>query len=179
MTKFINLIIGAIIGGIALITVISMYFSYNNKEISLHNQYDAQVKVVEGVHDKMWKVISQKAQVSQEYAESFDSIYTHIISGRYDKGDGTLMKWIKESNPQFDSSLYKELSQSIEVLRSEFLTSQKSAIDIAREHNTLCEQFPGCWFIRNNTKIDYVVISSANTKTVMETRMDDEVELFK
>ena len=93
------------IGGIS---IFSVYVSYNNKEVSLRAQSDAQIKVIEGYHDAMWKIISQKAGVTQEYAESFDSIYTHIMEGRYSGGskDGSLMKGIKESNPSFDASLY-------------------------------------------------------------------------
>lgn len=165
-----------IIGGLS---IIGSYISYNNKEVALRNQYEGQVKNIESVHDKMWKTISQKAQISDKYAASFDTIYTHIISGRYSQGDGTLMKWIKESNPNFDAGVYKDLMQSVEVLRQEFATNQKLAIDIAREHNTLCETFPGSWFIRNLTPINYQVISSTRTKTVMQTHLDDDVNVFE
>ena len=105
MKKIAIVIIAAILG-IFVISGISMYFSYNNQEISLRNEAEAQRGKIEGLHDKMWKVISQKAQISQEYASSFDQIYTHIMSERYDAGDGSLMKWITEANPQFDSSSY-------------------------------------------------------------------------
>ena len=50
------------------------YFSYNNKEVALRTESEAQKGKIEGVHDKMWKIIQQKAQVSNEYAQSFDSI---------------------------------------------------------------------------------------------------------
>ena len=96
--KNLNLIVTlaiVIILAVGGITVVSSYFSYNNKEISLREQAEAQRGKVEGVHDAMWKIISQKAQISDQYREGFDSIYTHIIEGRYSKGDGTLMKWIR------------------------------------------------------------------------------------
>ena len=89
--KNINLIVTlaiVIILAVGGITVVSSYFSYNNKEISLREQAEAQRGKVEGVHDAMWKIISQKAQISDQYREGFDSIYTHIIEGRYSKGDG-------------------------------------------------------------------------------------------
>ena len=94
--------------------------SYNNSEVALRNEVEANIQDLENVYDKMWKIISQKAQISQEYKSSFDEIYTHIMDARYDKGDGTLMKWIQESNPNFDVSLYKDLAQSVEILRTEF-----------------------------------------------------------
>ena len=175
-TLVIGLIVVLVIG-IAWLS--GSYFSYNNKEVALRTEADAQKGKIEGVHDKMWKVIQQKAQVSSEYAESFDSIYTHIISGRYDKGDGTLMKWITEANPQFDSSLYKDLSQSIEIFRTEFQHAQERMLDIVREHKTICSTYPGKWFISNKTPIEYTVVSSTRSKDVMNTGLDDDVDLFK
>ena len=59
------------------------YFSYNNKEITLRTQAEAQRGKVEGVHDKMWKVLQQKAQVSNEYKDAFTEIYPAIMEGRY------------------------------------------------------------------------------------------------
>lgn len=176
--KIIGLIVVVIIA-IFGISMIGSFFSYNNKEVALRTEADAQLGKIEGVHDKMWKIIQQKADVSNEYAQSFDSIYSHIISGRYDKGDGSLMKWITEANPQFDSSLYKDLSESIEIYRTEFQKSQERMLDIIREHTTLCNTYPGKWFISNTTKIEYTVVSSTRSKTTMETGLDDDVSVFK
>lgn len=177
-TKYIWLAIG-IIAVLALFGSCGAYMSYNNQEVALRNEAEAQRGKIEGVHDKMWKVIQQKAQVTNEYAKSFDEIYTHIIEGRYSQGDGSLMKWIKEANPQFDSSLYKDLMQSIEVCRTEFQHAQERMLDVIREHKTLCEKMPGTWFVSNKTPIEYEVISSTRSKQVMETGLDDDVDLFK
>lgn len=164
---------------LAIFSCVGAYMSYNNKEIALRNQVEANKKDLENVYDKTWKIISQKAQITEQYKSSFDSIYTHIMDARYNQGDGSLMKWIKESNPNFDSSLYKDLSQSIEVLRTEFATKQTTILDEIREHKTLCEKMPGCWFISNKTPIDFEVISSTKAKSVMQTRIDDDVDVFK
>ena len=118
--KTIVVIAVIIIVALGVITTVGSYFNYNNQEVALREQAEAQRGKVEGVHDAMWKIISQKAQVSQDYRTSFDSIYTHIIGGRYSQGDGTLMKWIKEANPNFDTSLYKDVMDAIEVQRTLF-----------------------------------------------------------
>ena len=89
------------------------------------------------------------------------------------------MKWITESNPEFDASVYKDLMNSIEVLRNEFTNNQARMLDIIREHKSLCETFPSRWFISNKTPIEYEVISSTISKQVMETRLDDDIDLFK
>jgi hypothetical protein len=126
----------------------------------------------------MWKVLQQKAQVSNEYKEAFAEIYPQLIEGRYSQGDGSLMKWITEANPTFDTSLYKDLMLSIELLRTEFQKSQERMLDIIREHNVLLTTMPSKWFISNTSKIEYTVISSTRSKTVMNTGIDDEVDLF-
>jgi len=165
---------------LAFLAILSMsyYFSYNNKEVALREQAEAQRGVVEGVHDAMWKIISQKAQVSQEYKASFDSIYTHIIAGRYSQGDGSLMKWITESNPNFDTSLYKDLMNAIEVQRKEFMYAQERMIDIKRQHDTMCKTYPGKWFITDRREIEYTIISSSYSKEVMSSGKDDKTDLF-
>ncbi len=180
--KNLNLIVTlaiVIILAVGGITVVSSYFSYNNKEISLREQAEAQRGKVEGVHDAMWKIISQKAQISDQYREGFDSIYTHIIEGRYSKGDGTLMKWIKESNPSFDTSLYKDVMDAVEIQRTQFMKAQERMLDIKREHDMLCKTYPSKWFITNDSEIEYTVVSSSRSKNAMTTGKDDDVDLFK
>lgn len=160
-------------------SLVAVYFSYNNREIALRQQAEAQRGKIEGVHDKMWKVLQQKAQVTDEYKSAFESIYPKLIEGRYSKGDGSLMKWIKESNPNFDVSLYKDLMQSIEIQRSEFQTSQERMLDIIREHETLVKTYPAKWFISDTKPIEYKVISSSKTKMIMQLGEDNDVDLFK
>lgn len=177
--KKIVLITLLVILGCGAATFAGMYFSYNNKEIALRAKAEAQVGKIEGVHDKMWKVIQQKAQVTTEYKDAFAKIYPEIISGRYSgDGDGSLMKWVTESNPNFDTSLYADLMQSIEILRSEFQRAQETILDCIREHSTLCSTYPGRWFISNTSEIEYTVISSTKSKVVMNTGIDDDVKLF-
>lgn len=163
----------------ALIVCGSMYFSYNNQEISLRKQAEAQRGKVEGVFDTMWKTISQQAQVSNEYKDAFKEIYPDLIAGRYSQGDGSFMKWIQEANPEFDTSLYKQLMQTIEVQRLQFQKSQERMLDLIREHETLCETYPGTWFVKNKTSIEYIIISSTKSKLTMETGVDDDVDLFR
>ena len=176
--KKITLLIATAIIALFVIITTSMYFSYNNQEVSLRKDSEAQRSKVEGVYDKMWKILQEKASVTGEYKDAFASIYPKLIAGRYSQGDGSLMKWIKESNPNFDTSLYKDLMASIEAQRECFQTSQERMIDIIREHETLCNTYPSKWFISNDSEIKYTVISSTATKQVVATGKDDNVDLF-
>ncbi len=159
--------------------VVGMYIKYNNEEVSLRKEAEAQKGKVETVHDTMWKVIKQKAGVTEEYRDTFEKVFPEIISGRYSQGDGSTMKWIQESNPEFDTSLYKDLMQAIEVQRMYFNQAQTRMLDIIRQRETLIELIPAKFFISNKSKIDYTIISSTSTKTVVQTGIDDDVDLFK
>ena len=166
-----------IIAGFFAVLLIGMYFSYNNKEIALRKESEAQKGKIESVHDTMWKIIKQKAQVSEKYKDAFEKIYPDLIRGRYANDQSSMMKWIQEQNPNFDTSLYRDLSQAIEIQRTIFSNAQQRMLDILRERETLIESMPAKFFISNMTRIDYEVISSTNTKTIMETRIDDDITL--
>ena len=167
-----------IICGAVVIILIAMYFTFNNKEVALRKEAEAQRGKIESVYDTMWKVLKQEAGVTEQYRKTFEEIYPKLIAGRYEKDGGQLLKMIQESNPAFDTRLYDKLMQSIEVQRAYFATAQQRMLDILRERETLLESMPQCWFISNKTKIDYQVISSTVTQNVMATRRDDDIKLF-
>lgn len=153
--------------------------STDNKEVELRAAITAKVSDQEATFDNMWKILSQKAQVTDQYKNAFKEIYPKLIEGRYSQGDGTLMKWIQESNPSFDVSLYKDLMNSIEIERNAFLTVQRQLIDLKREHDNLLRQWPSKWFINDGVKeIEIKIVSSTRSKEVMKSGKDDEVDLF-
>lgn len=177
-----NKIIALVVVGILLFSTLIigiMYMNYNNTEVSLRNQAEAQRGKIEATYDQMWKIIQQKAQVTDEYKEAFKEIYPALIEGRYSKGDGSLMKWITESNPTFDVSLYKDLMKSIEIERTGFTATQNRMLDIIREHQTLQGKIPAKWFISNTIPIEYTVVSSTKSKETMESGIEDDVNVFK
>lgn len=161
------------------LVLIIYYFACNNKEVALRKEAEAQMEKIESVHDAMWKIIKQKVDVSEQYREAFERIYPELISGRYSNDSGDMMKWIQEQNPDFDTSLYKDLMQAIEVQRLRFDNAQQRAVDIIKQREAYLETMPAKFFISNKSKIEYEIIASTRSKTVMETRTDDETELFK
>lgn len=172
-----------IISGVAVIIVLaiiwfSMSVSYQNKEARYVNQFKAENQKIEATYDNMWKEIQQIAEVTDNYKESFKEIYVQITDARYDKDNGVLMKWITESNPQFDVSQYEKLSNVIEVERKRFLNAQTKIIDIVREHNNMLDVIPSKWFLSGKEYLEYEVISSSITKDVMRTRLDEDVHVF-
>lgn len=170
--------IGLIIGGVIVLILVIMYFAYNNKEVALRNEAEAQKGKIESVFDTMWKTIKQEAGVTEEYRKTFEKIYPELIAGRYAGDNQSLIKMINESNPAFDTSLYQKLMQTIEVQRTVFSTAQQRMLDIIRERETLLESMPSKWFITNKEEIEYVVISSDATADIIQTRRENDVEIF-
>ena len=171
------------LGAISIIVFICLIFffmgiGYKNDESRLRNDYEAQKNKIELVHDNMWKQIKQIAQISDKYQESFDSIYTHIMSARYSKTDGVVMNWVKEHNPQFSPELYVKLSDVIEVERQRFLDSQTKILDIVREQNNMLDMFPSSWFLSGRKRLEWNPISSTYSKKVMSTGKDDDIDVF-
>lgn len=170
--------IAIIVVGVLVVVLVAMYFSYNNREIALRKEAEAQGGKIESVHDTMWKTLKQEAGVTDQYRKTFEELYPKLIAGRYSNEGGELMKMITESNPDFDTRLYDKLMQSIEAQRAYFASAQQRMLDILRERETLIESYPSRWFVSNKQKIEYEVISSTTSKETMQSRIDDDIELF-
>jgi len=127
----------------------------------------------------MWKILKQKAGVTDQYKNAFKEIYPKLIEGRYSQGDGSLMKWVQESNPTFDASMYKDLMKSIEIERTGFFNEQSILIDMQREHKTYLLKAPSRWFLDDNLKpVEIKVITSSKTDEVYRTGKEDDIDLF-
>ena len=178
-TKKIVAIVTSIVGVLTIIILFSMNISIENKEIDLRALTEAQNKRCEAYFDKMWKILKQKAGVTDQYKNAFKDIYPKLIEGRYSQGDGSLMKWVQESNPTFDASMYKDLMKSIEIERTGFFNEQSVLIDMQREHKTYLLKAPNRWFLADNLKpVEIKVITSSKTDEVYRTGKEDDVELF-
>ena len=176
--KKLPIIITVIIFVILCSIFMIMSISYSNQQVRLVNQYKAEEQVIEATYDNMWKSIKQIAQVADNYKESFKEVYNNILDKRYDKDNGMLLNWLKESNPQFDPAVYEQLAVVIEVEREKFLNAQTKILDVVREQNNLLDQIPSKWFLSDCERLKYEVVSSNTTKKVMETRMEENIDVF-
>jgi len=171
-----SLILVAVLG----IIWFSMSVSTTNKEIDLRTTTLAQQTKCEAYFDKMWKILKEQAGVADQYKEAFKEIYPALIEGRYSKGDGTLMKWITESNPEFKTSMYEKVMQSIEIERTGFFNEQTRLIDLQREHSALLQKIPSKWFLNDTLKpVHIIIVTSKNTKEAYVTGEENDVDLFK
>lgn len=173
-------IVGIVVVVCALALMVFMgYVSSSNQEIRLRNSVAAQQDVCRAYFDTMWKVISQQAEVSDKYRETFKEIYPAIMEGRYGNArGGALMSWIHEANPDFSTALYSKLMTSIEGLRISFFREQEKLRDIKREHDNVLTIAPTSWFVGNRPKIDIILVTSAKTKEIYKSGQEDDTKLF-
>lgn len=178
MSTGIKVTIGAVAALLLIAIVVAvMWVGWKNTAVDLETRFVAQEKSIESYYDKMWKVLQQQASITDKYAGDFEKIYVNIMEGRYSSG-GTLMKWVQERNPEFDSKMYSKLQASVEAQREGFHREQQKVIDIVREHDNLRKKFPSSLAIGDYEPLEYVVISSTKSKQVMETREENDIDLF-
>ena len=127
----------------------------SNTEIETIQLGDAQQEVCDAFYDKMWNILVDQAGVANEYKEAFVDIYPKLMDARYSEG-GDFMKWIQESNPDFNISLYSKLQASIEGERNGLLTEQQKLIDIDKKHKVMRKTFPKKLVIGNRPDIGYL-----------------------
>lgn len=179
----IGMILGLGCGGLLLIALIfgvigvMMYFSASNDEISLRNQIVAQQKVNEVSFDNTWKIIAQKCEIKDDYKESFRQIHTELMQGRHYEAGGTFMKWIKEANPKFDVSLWKDLMNTVSGERKTFERNQNKLLDLQRQHNDLLTKAPSSWFVGSRPRIDVKIVTSTKTEKTFESGKEDDIQL--
>ena len=88
--------------------------NYENKEISLREQAEAQRGKIESVYDQMWKIISQQAQVTESYKDSFKEEVRNLL--KLMEMDDTIFKSIEDfSSLSFDIDEVDDF-KSLEVI---------------------------------------------------------------
>lgn len=156
-----------------------MYVSYNNNEVELRNQAGAQQKKCELVFDQVWKILQQKAGVTSEYKNAFMKIYPQLMDARYSNESGSLLaKFVTESNPNFDTILYKDLMVSIEAQRTTLTREQAALLDIKREHDNLRMKIPGSFFVGSRAALEIKIVTSSKTDEAFATGKEENVDLF-
>lgn len=175
-----KLVLSAVVGILVMVGIVvgGMFFTYSNREVQLRNLAIAQERANANIFDKVWKVISQKAQVTDKYSKDFASVYTKIMDARYSGKDKVLFNWIKEHNPNFDSAIYNNLLDTIQGQREEFAEVQNKLIDIKREHDNLRMTYPARWFVGRREELKITIVTSDKTEDVFKTGKDNDVKVF-
>jgi len=175
-----------------MLSVGGCVISTKNNEIRQRNAIVAQSEGNEASLDTMLKIIKQKAGVVVKFGEDRQQIYEELVSGR---SGGTLFKALAEATPNMDATVYKDLMGSIEAERKTFKRDQQKLLDLIRERQNLCEQFPsslalamfgenrpfkrkGVLATEPEYPYQYIFVTSASTKQMVEDGEENETDLF-
>lgn len=152
------------------------YTSYYDTEATLRTSIEKKQTVCKLFYTKMIQIFKDKSQVTKSYKSDVTEFAKELMEGRYDKGDGTLMKWIQEQNPNFDASMYKDLMNTIQSEREGFFIQQEQLLDLNREHDNLFEKFWSGIFMKwiGAKKIEVITLQNPESKQAYSTGIEVE-----
>jgi len=177
--KYIWVTVGITAGAFLLVILLS-WIGYSNSEIDIRNKITAQQKNLEVIFDNTWKTISQQAQISEKYKESFKTVYVELMQARYSESDQqSLMRWVTESSPTFDASIYTKIMATVQATRAEFTREQTKLLSFKNVHDNLIDKFPSSLFVGGRGKIEVNVVTSDKTEEVFKAGKENDVEVFK
>jgi len=183
MSTGMKVILG-LLGSFVLVTIIAVFsvIGVNNDCVRMEAGIKAQYKQNQNNYDNMWKKFKEATQVNSMYTDDLKKVYDSAIQGRYAKSSNVMMNWIKEHNPNFDASMYKNLQVMIESGRNTFESNQKMLLDKKRLYETSFQSFPNVFVARvlGFPKIDldkYDIVTSEQTVDAFETKKAKEIKL--
>ena len=166
---------------VVLIAIFSV-IGTNNGCVRMEASIVAQYKQNQNNYDNMWKKFREATQVTSMYTNDLKKVYDSAIQGRYAKSGNVMMNFIKEHNPTFDASMYKNLQVMIESGRNTFESNQKMLLDKKMVYEMEIKSFPTLFVVRflGFPKIDlekYDIVTSGQTQEAFETKSALEIKL--
>ena len=174
----------AVIGIVFVIGLIFVgkLFGTLNREADLRTRIEATQKRAEVTFDKTWRTTKQVAGVADKYTETLKEVVQGTFTGRYgDGGSKAMFQFLKEANPQIDSSIFKQVMATVEVYNAEFAAAQKDLIADSQEHNQIMNRpISGTVLsMLGKRKIEIKLVTSTATENAYKTGKNDDVDLFK
>jgi len=184
MSNTVKILLG--LAGLGTIFAIGMVFTVigiNNDLVAQEAGIKAQYKQNQNNHAQMFNKFKEVAAVPAMYTDDLKSVYEGAISKRYgDDGSKAMFQFIKEHNPNFDASLYKNLQQVIEAGRNSFEANQKMLLDKKQIYETQIGSFPTNMIATalgfpkiNLDKMDIVI--NAETEQAFESKKSGPIQL--
>lgn len=166
---------------VAIIAVFSV-IGTNNDCVRMEAGIKAQYSQNQNNYDNMFKKFKEAASVTEMYTSDLKKVYDSAIKGRYANSGKVMMNWIKEHNPTFDASMYKNLQVMIESGRNTFESNQKMLLDKKMIYETEIGSFPTVLVARvlGFPKIDlakYDIVTSGETQEAFDTKKAGTIKL--
>ncbi len=165
--------------GVLAISYISAFNAGNKAEQGIKAAYTDNTNVLSQYTLK----ISEAAQIPAMQRDDLTKVVQASLSARYgENGSQAAMQWLKEQNPQIDSTVYTKLQQMIEAGRNDFTVAQTKLIDRKRGYETQLGSFwRGTWLsAAGYPKVnlaDYKIVVSSQAKKTFETGVDEGIKL--
>jgi hypothetical protein len=157
--------------------------SYRNQEVALRSKFNATQSSNKVNYDAMWKIISGVAEVPQQYSQDFKDAYSSILASGSNTSNNSIRGLFATAAgmkvPELNPSLYAKVQNVIEAERTKFANNQRELLDIKREHDKLCQSFPGSLFLGGVTPLEAKLVTSTRTEKSFDTGVDDDASVFK
>lgn len=174
-----------VVGVFALLgaSIFGMYVSAYNYANEAENGIKASFESNKNTLSSYTVKIQEMAQVPAMYKDDLMEVYKSALGARYgEDGSKAMWQWLKEQNPNLDSSLYTKLQQVMEAGRNEFKVRQNELIDRKREYETQRGYFLRGAFIRmaGYPKIDldsYIIVLDDKTESAFKSGKVEPIKL--
>jgi len=174
-------VVGIFVTGIILF--IMALIGWNNAAVITENSISASDQDRQTVLSNYTTKIQEMAQIPAMYRDDLTKVFKDSIGARYGAdGSKALFQFIKEQNPNFDSSMYTKLQTVIDAGRTDYTMSEKVLIDKVRVYRNDLGIFPKSFFLSflGFPKIDLEkmkpLVESA-TKVKFETGVDSAIKI--
>jgi len=177
--------LAAVLGIFVLVAVfcVGSYINAYNYGNSTEAQIKAEYSNMENILGQYSLKVAEAAQVPAAYRDDLKTVVSAAMTGRYGQdGSKAVFQFIKEQNVQVDSSVYKQLQQTIEGGRNQFENSQTKFIDVKRVYETNLGSFwTGTWLkVAGYPKInlaEFKLISSEHAQDTFKTGVDKGLKI--
>lgn len=179
-------ILGLSAASVIVLGLVGSYISYanygNRAEVAIKAKYADN----ENVYAQGTQKVMEIAQVPAMYRDDLKEVFTAALQGRYgDNGSQATFQWLKEQNPQLDSSVYVKIQQVIEAFRTQFQNAQTGLLDQCRSYETNRGYvWAGFWLnMAGYPKADIdkmcTIVSTNKARQTFETKTDEGITLRK
>jgi hypothetical protein len=177
------IILGVLVlgGGILAIVSYATLMGTYQEATRLKNEITAEQKNVKITYDNSWKIVMEKAEVSEQYTDAYKQIIKSMTADRYANGTGTVSASIAENNPTIDLSPLKDLMNTLEGLREKYQLDQKKVLSKNNVYENIRTAtvsgmiLSAMGFLK---QLDIQTVTSTRTENAFETGKDDKVGGF-
>lgn len=162
-------------GAIGLFCVGGCILSIYNHGVSLQQSMTAQEKSNQNALSAVIQTLNEKAGVTLQGAEEQHKFVAALAKGRE---GGSLLKMIQEANPNFDVSLFADLSRAIEAQFTIFKTAQDRLISIQNEFRILKNKLPHKFIVGSLVEPAVTIVLTGDTQDAYKTGTAPTLDLM-